>query len=91
MNAIVMSALCQKQTLAPSFLTTLERQNTYDNSAGGVRLNFCRDKYRSALSASQRGSRSPPFAALKFLRLLRHLTPLLCQVKKHEPSLLVSR
>jgi hypothetical protein len=25
----------------------------------GVRLNFCRDKYRSALSANQRGSRSP--------------------------------
>jgi hypothetical protein len=31
----------------------------YGMSFGGVRLNFCRAKYRSALSANRRGSRSP--------------------------------
>jgi len=30
---------------------------------GGVRLNLCRAKYRIALSANQRGSRSPALAA----------------------------
>ena len=34
------------------------------NTFGGFRLSFCWDKWRIALSASQRGSRSPAFAEL---------------------------
>jgi hypothetical protein len=62
----------------------------YGMSFGGVRLNLCRAKYRSALSANQRGSRSPALAAwiMCFARIARPAAAYSwCRRARYSPAL----
>jgi hypothetical protein len=59
------STLMRCTVPVPTFAATgADQEPMLGNTLGGFRLNFCWDKYRIALSVSQRGSRSPAFAAL---------------------------
>lgn len=53
---------------------TAPAERIYGEPSGGVRLTFCCDRYKSALSARYRGSRSPAFA-LAMMCLARIVRP----------------